>query len=79
MSPKNKIKLNILRKRLDSLDNILLNVIKKRSDLVKKGFDVLLGNPQWDSVKLEEQKFWARYFPGMRSMSQREYEKEKEN
>ena len=36
MSPKNKIKLNILRKRLDSLDNILLNVIKKRSDLVKK-------------------------------------------
>jgi len=45
----------------------------------KKGFDVLLGNPPWDSVKLEEQKFWARYFPGMRSMSQREYEKEKEN
>ena len=36
MSPKNKIKLNILRKRLDSLDNILLNVIKTRSNLVKE-------------------------------------------
>tara|TARA_Y100000389_G_C17301674_1_gene433301 strand:- start:155 stop:445 length:291 start_codon:yes stop_codon:yes gene_type:complete len=36
MSPKNKIKLNILRKRLDNLDNILLNVIKTRSNLVKE-------------------------------------------
>ena len=36
MSPKNKIKLNILRKKLDSLDNILLNVIKTRSNLVKE-------------------------------------------
>ena len=36
MSPKNKIKLNILRKRLDSLDNILLNAIKTRSNLVKE-------------------------------------------
>tara|TARA_Y100000389_G_scaffold166068_1_gene170577 strand:- start:687 stop:977 length:291 start_codon:yes stop_codon:yes gene_type:complete len=36
MSPKNKIKLNILRKRLDNLDNILLKVIKTRSNLVKE-------------------------------------------
>ena len=36
MSPKNKIKLNILRKKLDNLDNILLNVIKTRSNLVKE-------------------------------------------
>ena len=38
MSPKNKIKLNILRKRLDNLDNILLKVIKTRSNLVKEVF-----------------------------------------
>ena len=36
MSPKNKIKLNLLRKKLDNLDNVLLKVIKKRSELVKK-------------------------------------------
>jgi chorismate mutase len=36
MSPKNKIKLNILRKRLDNLDNVLLKVIKTRSNLVKE-------------------------------------------
>ena len=34
MSPINKIKLNKLRKKLDNLDNGLLNVIKKRSYLV---------------------------------------------
>ena len=36
MSPKNKIKLNILRKKLDKLDHELLNVIKKRTNIVKK-------------------------------------------
>jgi chorismate mutase len=34
MSPKNKVKLNTLRKKLDNLDNNLLNIIKKRSILV---------------------------------------------
>ena len=34
MSPKNKVKLNTLRKKLDNLDNHLLNIIKKRSILV---------------------------------------------
>tara|TARA_B100001250_G_C19727570_1_gene756830 strand:- start:677 stop:964 length:288 start_codon:yes stop_codon:yes gene_type:complete len=34
MSPKNKKKLNILRKRLDLLDNRLLDMIKKRENLV---------------------------------------------
>ena len=34
MSPKNKIKLNILRKKLDLLDNRLLVIIKKRENLV---------------------------------------------
>ena len=36
MSPINKIRLNKLRKKLDNLDNGLLNVIKKRSYLVNE-------------------------------------------
>jgi len=36
MSPKNKIKLNLLRKKLDKLDNQLLKIIQKRTEIVKK-------------------------------------------
>ena len=36
MSPKNKIKLNILRKKLDKLDYQLLKTIKKRTEIIKK-------------------------------------------
>ena len=36
MSPKNKLKLNSLRKKLDIIDKQLLNIIKKRSEIVKK-------------------------------------------
>ena len=36
MTPKNKIELNILRKKLDKLDNTLLDIISKRSNLVKE-------------------------------------------
>ena len=36
MSPDNKIKLNILRKKLDKLDYELLKSIKKRSEIIKK-------------------------------------------
>ena len=36
MSPENKIKLNILRKKLDKLDNIFLKIIQKRTEIVKK-------------------------------------------
>ena len=36
MSPKNKIKLNLLRKKLDKLDYQLLRTIKKRSEIIKK-------------------------------------------
>ena len=35
MSPKNKKKLNILRKKLDNLDNKLLNIIKIRTEIIK--------------------------------------------
>ena len=36
MSPKNKIKLNLLRKKLDVIDYQLLKLIKKRTGIVKK-------------------------------------------
>ncbi len=36
MSPNNIKKLNLLRKKLDKLDYKLLNIIKVRSDLVKR-------------------------------------------
>jgi len=36
MSPKNKIKLNLFRKKLDKLDYQLLKIIKKRTEIVKK-------------------------------------------
>ena len=36
MSPENKIKLNLLRKKLDKLGNVLLKIIQKRTEIVKK-------------------------------------------
>ncbi|HEY9475549.1 MAG TPA: hypothetical protein VIS06_17090 [Mycobacteriales bacterium] len=36
------------------------------------GFDVLLGNPPWEKVKVEEHQWWALRFPGLRSMSQKD-------
>jgi len=36
MSPENKIKLNLLRKKLDKLDSGLLIIIQKRTEIVKK-------------------------------------------
>ncbi len=36
MSPLKKEKLNKIRKELDKLDNSLIRIIKKRTDLVKK-------------------------------------------
>ena len=36
MSPENRKKLNLLRKKLDKLDYQLLKTIKKRSEIIKK-------------------------------------------
>ena len=36
MSPKNQKKLNLIRNRLDKLDNKLLSLIKKRTNLVNE-------------------------------------------
>ena len=44
----------------------------------RPGFDVILGNPPWQEATLEEHAFWSRHFPGLRGLSQREQEAEKE-
>ena len=36
MSPKRKIKLNLLRKKIDKIDLQLLQIIKKRTEIIKK-------------------------------------------
>jgi len=33
------------------------------------GFDVLVGNPPWEKVRVEEHEFWGRYSPGLRGLS----------
>ena len=43
----------------------------------RSGFDVILGNPPWEKIRVEEHSFWARHFPGLRGKSQREQEAEK--
>ena len=43
----------------------------------RAGFDVILGNPPWEEAKLEEDRFWTRYVPGLHSMSQRDQERVK--
>ena len=40
MSPKNKKKLNKLRKKLDNLDNLFIKLIKKRTTYVKQVLDL---------------------------------------
>jgi len=43
----------------------------------RPGFDVILGNPPWQEATVEEHAFWARHFPGLRGLPQREQEAEK--
>ncbi|WP_214105211.1 Eco57I restriction-modification methylase domain-containing protein [Acrocarpospora catenulata] len=38
----------------------------------RPGFDVLLGNPPWEKVKVEEHQWWGLRFPGLRSLPQQE-------
>jgi hypothetical protein len=43
----------------------------------RRGFDVIIGNPPWQEATVEEHAFWARHFPGLRSLPQREMERER--
>ncbi|MEU4828584.1 hypothetical protein AB0H37_42610 [Actinomadura sp. NPDC023710] len=36
----------------------------------RPGFDVILGNPPWEKLQVEEHSFYAPHFPGLRSLSQ---------
>ena len=36
------------------------------------GFDVILGNPPWEKVKVEEHQWWGLRMPGLRSMPQKQ-------
>lgn len=38
----------------------------------RPGFDVVLGNPPWEKVKVEEHQWWALRFPGLRSLPQKD-------
>ena len=35
---------------------------------------MILGNPPWEKVKVEEHAFWARHFPGLRGLAARDRE-----
>lgn len=37
----------------------------------RPGFDVVVGNPPWEEVNVEELGFYARYRPGLRSLPER--------
>lgn len=39
------------------------------------GFDVLIGNPPWEKIKVEVSRWWALRFPGLRSLPQGEQDK----
>ena len=42
----------------------------------RPGFDVILGNPPWEKLHVEEHEFWARHFPGFRGTNQSERERQ---
>lgn len=44
----------------------------------RAGFDVILGNPPWEEVTVEEHAVLARHSPGLRGLNQRQQEEAKE-
>ena len=52
MSPKNKKKLNIQRKKLDNLDIKLLNIIKVRTEIIKNNVIIESRSPEEAEKKL---------------------------
>lgn len=65
-------------KALAGLDVLHFPIVFPQVFLGKRGgFDVLIGNPPWEEATVEEDAFWARHCPGLRSLAQREQEAEK--
>ena len=40
----------------------------------RPGFDVIIGNPPWEEVTVEEDRFWTRHNPGFHALTQRSQE-----
>lgn len=40
----------------------------------RSGFDVILGNPPWEEVTVEQDRFWNAYVPGLQAMRQHQQE-----
>ena len=69
---------NAARRDLHGLDPVHFPVAFPEVFLRSRpGFDVIIGNPPWQEATVEELAFWARHFPGLRSLSQRQQEAEK--
>lgn len=67
------------RKELNGLDPLHFPVAFPEVFLRERaGFDVIIGNPPWQEATVEEHAFWARHFPGLRGLTQREQERLKE-
>lgn len=41
----------------------------------RAGFDVIVGNPPWQEVTVEELGFWTRHFPGLKGLTEAERKK----
>ncbi|MBI4705472.1 MAG: hypothetical protein HY744_30625 [Deltaproteobacteria bacterium] len=41
----------------------------------RPGFDVILGNPPWEEVTLERDRFWGRHHPGLQGIPRQERER----
>jgi hypothetical protein len=35
----------------------------------RSGFDVIIGNPPWEKVRVEDHEFWGRHVPGLRGLN----------
>lgn len=47
-----------------------------QSESSESGFDVIIGNPPWERARVERHEFWARHYPGLRGLTQREREEQ---
>jgi hypothetical protein len=64
------------RKALEGLDVFHFPIAFPEVFLRRRpGFDVILGNPPWQEVTLEELGFWTRHFPGLKGLSEAERKK----
>ena len=66
---------NLLRAREIAADVRAVHLPTKFPEVFRRepaGFDVILGNPPWEKMKVEEDGWWGLRFPGFLSLSQRE-------